>query len=58
MLEANAEVMSKGYSMPRILRRTFHTMSKRFSMDVALSTFFTELGLRKAYRQLWDEVLS
>jgi hypothetical protein len=56
MLAANAEVMRKGYSLPRILKRTFHTMSRRFSMDVALSTFFTQLGLRKAYRRLYDKI--
>jgi len=57
MLETGAEVMSKGYSLGRIMRRTIHTVRRRFSLDIAMSAFFTELGVRKAYRQLYDQVL-
>ncbi len=55
MLQAGAEVMRRGYSMGRIIKRTLFTTRRRFSMDVALSAFFTELGLRKAYRQLHEQ---
>lgn len=56
MLDINAEVMTEGYSMGRILKRTLKAVSCRFSMDVATSSFFTQLGLRKAYRQLYDQI--
>jgi radical SAM superfamily enzyme YgiQ (UPF0313 family) len=56
MLEANAQVMLRGYSMGRIAKRTLHTMRRRFSLDFAMTTFFTQLGLRKAYRQVNDEI--
>ena len=54
MLALSAEVMIKGYSMGRILKRTLHTVRRRLSMDIAMSSFFTQLGLRKAYRQLYQ----
>ena len=53
MLDVGEEVMTKGYSMGRILKRTLHTVRCRLSMDIALSSFFTQLGIRKAYRQLY-----
>jgi hypothetical protein len=56
ILDANAEVMREGYSMGRILKRTLKAVGHRFSMDVATSSFFTQLGLRKAYRQLYDQI--
>jgi radical SAM superfamily enzyme YgiQ (UPF0313 family) len=56
MIDINAEVMTEGYSMGRILKRTLKAVSHRFSMDVATSSFFTQLGLRKAYRQLYDQI--
>jgi radical SAM superfamily enzyme YgiQ (UPF0313 family) len=55
MFDNNAEVMREGYSMGRILKRTLKAVSHRFSMDVATSSFFTQLGLRKAYRQLYEQ---
>jgi radical SAM superfamily enzyme YgiQ (UPF0313 family) len=54
MLALSEEVMTKGYSMGRILKRTLHTVRRRLSMDIAMSSFFTQLGLRKAYRQLYQ----
>lgn len=54
MLILSAEAMTKGYSMGRILKRTLHTVRRRLSMDIAMSSFFTQLGLRKAYRQLYQ----
>jgi len=56
MLRANAEVMLRGYSMGRILKRTLHATRRRFSTDFATTTFFTQLGLRKTYRRMHDEI--
>ena len=56
MLDANAEVMLRGYSIGRIIKRTLHTTRRRFSTDFAMTSFFTQLGLRKTYRQLHDQV--
>lgn len=55
MIERNAEVMIDGYSMGRILKRTLRTVWHRPSVDVATNTFFTQLALRKSYRQLFAE---
>jgi len=55
MFDLNAEVMTKGYSMRRILKRTLQAVRYRFSFDVATSSFFTQVGLRKAYRQLYEQ---
>lgn len=55
MFDLNAEVMIEGYSMRRILKRTFQAVRYRFSLDIAKSSFFTQLGLREAYRQLYDQ---
>ena len=56
MIKAGAEVMRRGYSGGRILQRTLHTLRRRCSLQVAMSAFFTELGLKKVYRQLYDQV--
>ncbi|MBW1700327.1 MAG: radical SAM protein [Deltaproteobacteria bacterium] len=56
MFDLNAEVMLKGYSLGRIFKRTFQAMRYRFSPDVAAGSFFTQLGLRKVYRQLYGQV--
>lgn len=56
MFDLNAEVMLKGYSPGRIFKRTLQAVRHRFSMDVAAGSFFTQLGLRKAYRQLYRQV--
>lgn len=57
MLEANAEVMTEGYTMGRIWMRTLSALWNRPSVDVATTSFFTQLGLRKAYRQWYGQVL-
>jgi radical SAM superfamily enzyme YgiQ (UPF0313 family) len=54
MFDLNAEVMREGYSMGRILKRTFQAVSRRISLDIAKGSFFTQIGLRKAYRQMYD----
>jgi radical SAM superfamily enzyme YgiQ (UPF0313 family) len=57
MFDRNAEVMTKGYSMSRILKRTVQAFRYRPSLDVATDSFFTQLGVRKAYHQLYAQVL-
>jgi radical SAM superfamily enzyme YgiQ (UPF0313 family) len=56
MYDANAEVMTEGYRMGRIIRRTWKTFRHRPSVDVATTSFFTQLGIRKAYRRLYAQV--
>ncbi len=56
MLEANSEVMRQGYSMGRISKRTLHAVTRRLSLYVLTTSFFTQLGLRKAYRQLHEQI--
>jgi len=54
MIDINGKVMKEGYSTGRILKRTLQAVSNRKSIDVAMSSFFTQKGLREAYRQLYD----
>jgi radical SAM superfamily enzyme YgiQ (UPF0313 family) len=54
MLDMNSRVLQKGFRMGRILSRTIHTFRNRPSLGVALNSFFTQLGLRKAFRQQYD----
>jgi len=56
MLALNAQVMRDGYSLGRILKRTLVAARHRPSLDIAKSSFFTQLGLRKAYRQLYEHI--
>ena len=56
MLALNAHVMREGYSIGRILKRTLAATRHRPSPDTAKSSFFTQLGLRKAYRQLYEHI--
>jgi radical SAM superfamily enzyme YgiQ (UPF0313 family) len=56
MFEHNAEVMTEGYSMPRIFKRTVQALRHRPSLDVAKDSLFTQLGVRNAYRQLYAHV--
>ena len=51
MYELNAQVLHDGYSMGRILSRTFHTLKKRPSLGVALNSFFTQRSLKNSFRQ-------
>jgi radical SAM superfamily enzyme YgiQ (UPF0313 family) len=55
MFGLNSEVMKKGYSLGRIFKRTLQAVKNRFSFDIATSSFFTQIGLRKAYRQMYDQ---
>ena len=56
MIDINGKVMKEGYSTGRILKRTFQAVRNRKSIDVAMSSFFTQKGLREAYRQLYDQI--
>jgi hypothetical protein len=58
MLALNAQVMRKGYSLGRILKRTLLAVRHRPSFDIATNSFFTQIGLRKAYRQLYEHIPS
>jgi radical SAM superfamily enzyme YgiQ (UPF0313 family) len=55
MFDSNREVMKKGYSFGRIVKRTGQVVKHRFSFDAAKNSFFTQLGLRKVYRKLFDQ---
>ena len=56
MLNLNSEVLQKGFRMGRILSRTIHTFRNRPSLGVAMNSFFTQLGLRKAFRGQYDRL--
>jgi radical SAM superfamily enzyme YgiQ (UPF0313 family) len=51
MFELNAQVLMEGYNMGRILARIFNTMKNRFSLGVGLNSFFTQLGMRRSFRE-------
>jgi len=51
MHEMNAQVLQEGYSMGRVLARTFHTVKKRPSLGVAMNSFFTQTSLKKSFRE-------
>jgi hypothetical protein len=58
MFNHNTEVMRQAYTINRIIWRTLQAVRYRFSLDIAMSSFFTQIGLRKDYRQLYDEIPS
>ncbi|MGD8521791.1 MAG: radical SAM protein [Desulfobacterales bacterium] len=51
MYALNSQVLREGFSLGRILRRTFNAFRHRPSPGVALNSFFTQLGMGKAFRQ-------
>ena len=51
MLEGNSQVLHEGYSLGRVLSRTFHTIKKRPSLNVAMNSFFTQISLKKSFRE-------
>jgi radical SAM superfamily enzyme YgiQ (UPF0313 family) len=55
MYALNSQVLREGFSMGRILRRTFSTFRHRPSPGVALNSFFTQLGMGKAFRQQMEK---
>lgn len=54
MFEENARVMREGYTLGRILKRTWQAVRNRPAPSVGLNSFFTQLGLRKGYRKLYE----
>jgi hypothetical protein len=56
MMQLNGEVMTEGYTMGRILKRTLVALKNRPSFDFAESLFFTQLGLRRSYRELYGQI--
>ena len=56
MFDLDAEVMREGYSIGRILKRAFQAFRYRPSLDVMRVSFFTQWGVRKAYRQLYEQI--
>ncbi len=56
MLALNAQVMREAYSLGRILKRTLLAARHRLSLDFAKSSFFTQMGIRRAYRQLYQHI--
>jgi hypothetical protein len=56
IFDRNAEVMTQGHSLGRILKRTIQAFRNRPSLEVAKDSFFTQLGVRKAYPQLYVQV--
>jgi radical SAM superfamily enzyme YgiQ (UPF0313 family) len=55
MFYMNGKVMQDGYSMGRILKRTLHSAKKRPSMNMLMASFFTQIGMKKAYKQLYSK---
>jgi radical SAM superfamily enzyme YgiQ (UPF0313 family) len=55
MLELSAEVMREGYTIGRIVKRTAQAFKHRPSFNVARDSFFTQMGVKKAYRQLFGQ---
>jgi radical SAM superfamily enzyme YgiQ (UPF0313 family) len=57
MMRLNGAVMTEGYTMGRILKRTLVALKDRPSLEFAKSLFFTQLGVRKSYRELYGQIL-
>ena len=51
MFEGNSQVLHEGYSLGRVMSRTFHTLKKRPSLDVAMNSFFTQTSLKRSFRE-------
>lgn len=56
MFAESAAVMTEGYSLPRIFRRTLHAFRNHASLNTIEDSLFTQLGVRKAYRRLYAQV--
>ena len=56
MYQQNAHVLHEGYTMGRILSRTFHTVKRRPSWGVAMNSFFTQTSLKKSFREQFQEL--
>jgi radical SAM superfamily enzyme YgiQ (UPF0313 family) len=56
MFAENAEVMTEGYSLPRIFKRALRAFRNHPSLDCVADSLFTQLGVRRAYRQLYAQL--
>jgi hypothetical protein len=50
MQAENNRVMQKGFTWGRIFSRTWHTFRHRPSLGVAMNSFFTQVGMKKAFK--------
>ena len=57
MFNMNGKVMLEGYSMGRILKRTLSMIKTQPSPGMIMASFFTQLGMKKAYTQLYSRKL-
>ncbi len=56
MFDSNAEVMTEGYAPRRILKRTIQAFRNRPALDALADSFFTQVGVRRVYRQLYSQL--
>ncbi len=54
MFEMNGKVMLEGYSRGRILKRILNQMKHRFSPDMLMASFFTQMGVKRTYSMLYS----
>jgi len=54
MFNMNGKVMLEGYGMGRILKRTLKTIKIQPSPSMLMASFFTQLGMKKAYTALYS----
>jgi radical SAM superfamily enzyme YgiQ (UPF0313 family) len=55
MRAENSRVMQEGFTWGRILSRTWHTFRHRPSLGVAMTSFFTQLGMQKTFKYLFGK---
>jgi radical SAM superfamily enzyme YgiQ (UPF0313 family) len=54
MFKLNGKVTMKGYSLSRILQRTFHTVKNRRSIGLGINSLLTQTGMKKWFRALYQ----
>jgi hypothetical protein len=54
MFKMNGKVMTEGYSMGRILKRTLKSIRTQPSPGMLMASFFTQLGMKKTYAQIYS----
>jgi radical SAM superfamily enzyme YgiQ (UPF0313 family) len=57
MFEMNKKVMLEGYGTGKILKRTLRTIKNQPSPKMLMASFFTQLGIKKAYKELYSNKL-
>jgi radical SAM superfamily enzyme YgiQ (UPF0313 family) len=55
MRAENSRVMQEGFSWGRIFSRTWHTFRHRPSIGVAMTSFFTQVGMQKTFKYLFGK---